>query len=394
MGTGTPYQGRILTACGGTGSVDTSVTCSASVWVNPPPVISVDTVTPTPIIPNTATSTGTDTYPSPALHSHRFGVNAAQVGDIPTMQSAGATSVSTGTNTNPASTVAMGHPPIGSINGLQAALDAKWGPVTGQLGQAVFFGSTTPGTNTSTASNTTTSIVAGTLHGQLLGYVLLSGADATNTATASSTSIYYTAPLGTTVVEAYAVGAGAGSGGCTSSGACFTGGGAAGEVQFARSANALYATGQIFYYYVGKGGAAGSSSGGNGAAGGDTWLNTIGLTAKGGLGGPGDAGTLNVYRPGGAGQAGGYGDWYIRGQSGGFAHYSAVVSENYIWGGAGGSTIFGGGGPIGFTTSAANVAPVAGTGFGAGASGVAYPLSNSHAGAAGAPGAIIMRFYN
>jgi hypothetical protein len=398
MGTGTPYQGRILTACGGTGSVDTSVTCSASAWVNPPPVISVDTVTPTPIIPRTGTSTGTNTYPAPALHSHTFGVNAAQVGDLPTMQSAGSTSAATDTNTNPATVIVMGHPPIGSINGLQAALDGKQPTVSGISGQAAFFSSGTD-TSASTGTSATTSLLAGWVTGRLLAVTVL-----TTTATATNTSNVYTPTAGTQMELIEYLGAGGGAGACQGAFTMYgaTGGGAAGEYAFVRH----YPGGFIapWNYYCGKAGAAGATStstststSANGVAGGDTVLVLGGTTytAKGGLG----SGFVNEniasagLSLGGSGQThsgGGTPLWSFRGASGGTG---IGISRSQIVSGAGAASPFGVAGNLGIITAISDTAQAgaSSSGFGAGGTGCAINYASAVKGADGTPGVIIVR---
>ena len=334
IGSGTPYRGRIL-AVGAQIGTDTYTDGEAG-WINPTPVPGVDYVAPMPIIPNTATATGTDTYPSPALHSHRFGVNAAQVGDLPTMQSAGATSVSTGTNANPASVVVMGHPPIGSINGLQAALDGKQSTVSGSQGMELFLST---GTDSSVGTGAATTVVSGYGYGRLLAEVVL-----TTTATATSTSIVYTPANGTTREEIEYLGGGGGAGYCPSPGSYYmvTGGGAAGEDAFLHYnlGSAIAA----WNYYCGKAGPAGTSTSVS-TTGGDTVIK-IGATtytAKGG-GGSSYATTTTLLEAGGAGVAhstGGVPTWSFAGASGlpGIAWSSTEALS-----GAGASSRYGAGG--------------------------------------------------
>ena len=388
MGTGVPYQGRILTACGGTGGVDTSTTCSAAAWVNPPPVLAVDTVAPTPITPRTDTSTGTDTYPSPALHSHRFGVNAAQVDDLPTMQSAGSTSVATATNTNPASVIVMGHPPIGSINGLQSALDGKQPTVSGSQGMEWIFSSST---DTSVGTTTTTNVIPGYGYGRLLAYVVL-----TTTGTATSTSLVYTPANGTTREEIEYLGGGGGSGYCPSPGSYYmvTGGGAAGEDAFLH----LNQGSQIaaWNYYCGKAGPAGVNTSTT-TTGGDTVVKigaTI-YTAKGG-GGSSYAAATTLLEAGGLGVAhstGGTPTWSFAGQSGlpGIAWSSTEALS-----GAGAGSRYGSGGAAQIALATGiYLTGTAAAGFAAGAGGCVTTNNGGFTanGAAGTPGVIIVRDY-
>lgn len=131
---------------------------------------------------------------------------------------------------------------------------------------------------------------------------------------------------------------------------------------------------------IGAGGSGGSGgSGGNmlaGANGGDTSIGTLCV----GKGGPGAAaGSTSTSNPGPAGAVAGTGDIAGTGQQG---QPSLYVSTGVTLSGAGGSTIFGGGGRAVSTAGAGN----AGTGYGAGGSGMMRGSSGTNNGGAGAPG--------
>jgi hypothetical protein len=79
--------------------------------------------------------------------------NTAQDGDVLVAVPGTATSVSTATSTNTGTGIAYGHPPIGSINGLQAALDGKEPSLNPATVGYVLLG----GASTSVATVTTTS---------------------------------------------------------------------------------------------------------------------------------------------------------------------------------------------------------------------------------------------
>jgi hypothetical protein len=339
---GTPYQGRILTACGGTGGVDTSLVCSNATWVNPPPVISVDTVAPTPIIPRTDTSTGTDTYPSPALHSHRFGDNTACDGCVPV----GRTSSSSGTQTT-------------TNTGVSHIVWEKPAP-------------------------------APTPAGLLLGEFTL-----TTTCTATSTSVVYTPVTGTKREEVEYLAGGGGSGYCPNPGANYsqTGGGAAGENAFLL----LNQSSQLnpWNYCAGSAGV-GATSGVSATDGGDTllYINSVLYTAKGGGQSPNATAGADLMN-GGAGAAhttGGNPAWFFPGADG---SYGIAPQANHMLAGAGASSRYGtGGNPRGAsgTNRFSDGSPA--TGWGAGGGGCYNNCSGeTNNGANGSQGVIIVRDY-
>jgi hypothetical protein len=302
------------------------------------------------------------------------------------MQSAGATSVSTGTNANPASVVVMGHPPIGSINGLQAALDGKQSTVSGSQGMELFLST---GTDSSVGTGAATTVVSGYGYGRLLAEVVL-----TTTATATSTSIVYTPANGTTREEIEYLGGGGGAGYCPSPGSYYmvTGGGAAGEDAFLHYnlGSAIAA----WNYYCGKAGPAGTSTSVS-TTGGDTVIK-IGATtytAKGG-GGSSYATTTTLLEAGGAGVAhstGGVPTWSFAGASGlpGIAWSSTEALS-----GAGASSRYGAGGAAAIALATGvylNGNPATGYASGGGGCVTTNNGGFTAAGGSGTQGVIIVR---
>lgn len=215
--------------------------------------------------------------------------------------------------------------------------------------------------------------------GRLLAVQVLSAASGT-----------YTPTTGTKFVRGRMVGGGGGGGGApTASGnQSVSGGGASGSfVEFTSgtpgSASAI--TGGAFV--CGAAGAAGATTPANGGTGGDTTIvvNATTITAKGGLGGALGAAAAVGFAAGGATQAG---------SSAGVLSLQEVgapginISNLIFYGGAGGGSPMGAGGPIGVN----GVAGTAGTGAGAGGGGAATS-STARAGAAGTAGLIIVEEY-
>lgn len=213
----------------------------------------------------------------------------------------------------------------------------------------------------------------------------------------SSGAFTYTPTAGMTYVIVELVGGGGGSGGCASASAgnsSVTGGGASGG--YAKFILTAAQVGAGLSGSVGVGGAAGASGNNNGTAGGDTTLaTTAAWTVKGGGASAGSAaGTVatDVVHAGGTSSANTTGTGTIlaniQGQNG-KAGYSD--GNSFVSAGDGGSIVLGFGGVgIYCVINAAFSAGIAGTGYGAGASGAADAgQSNAPAGAAGTTGIAI-----
>lgn len=205
-------------------------------------------------------------------------------------------------------------------------------------------------------------------------------------------STNYIPPAGTSLIEAYGLGAGGGSGGCGSGwsagNSAASGGGAAGAAAYLRyvvDPSAL----PTLVVVIGGGGSAGGSGSGTGGTGGDTVITDGGTTilrAKGGIGGSTmPAGSADTTVLGGTGQTSTSGDINGRGAPGGAGIRRSGTAATP---GIGGSTEWGAGGQ----SRATHGAGTTGAGYGAGAGG-ALSLTAAVAGALGTSGLIIMRAY-
>jgi len=317
---------------------------AVAVFKGLPPASPVSTVAPTPIIPNTATSTGTNTYPSPALHSHRFGDNTACDGCVPV----GRTSSSSGTQTT-------------TNTGVSHIVWEKPAP-------------------------------APTPAGLLLGEFTL-----TTTCTATSTSVVYTPVTGTKREEVEYLAAGGGAGHCPNPGGNYsqTGGGAAGENAFLH----LNQSSQLdpWNYCAGAAGV-GATSLVSATAGGDTllYINSVLYTAKGGGASPNATSGADLMN-GGAGAVhtgGGNPTWYFPGADG---SYGIAPQANHMLAGAGASSRYGTGGkPTGGSGTNQYDDGHPATGWGAGGGGCYNNRNGSsfdNAGGNGSQGVIIVRDY-
>jgi hypothetical protein len=197
----------------------------------------------------------------------------------------------------------------------------------------------------------------------------------------SGTAATYTKPSNVTSILIEVIGGGGGGGGSTggtSTTSCGAGGGGGGYARlWVPSAAATYT------YTVGAGGSAGSAGNNAGGVGGTTTFSASSLQATGGGGGNGMA-TISVTTVGGATGGspgvGSNGNINVQGQPGSF---SFTGFNNTIQSGSGGSSHYGGGGMGGAG------AATAGGNYGGGGSG-GGSLTTSTAGAAGAPGLIVV----
>lgn len=185
------------------------------------------------------------------------------------------------------------------------------------------------------------------------------------------------------IVEAIAGGGGGGSGNDVGNGG---GGGAAGGYFSKRLTSALTS----LTYTVGAGGAGGAAGQNHGVAGGDTVIVHDGTTytAKGG-----NRGTFTG--DGGAGVEGSGGDIASPGAPGGYGMQSSFYYDGETWvhqrtSGAGGSSMFGGGGR-GRISETSRINGAAATGYGAGgAGGLPQPGGYTASGGNGSGGLVII----
>ena len=193
----------------------------------------------------------------------------------------------------------------------------------------------------------------------------------------------WTTPAGitsNTVFKITLVGGGGGGGGVGGS----TYGGGAGGAAIWYASGLTPSTG--YTYAIGAGGTGGTTAPTSGTAGGNTSITLGGTTVTGSGGGIGASGVA-AMNTGGAGGAVTNGTLQIPGQPGGMGFAYASITM----GGAGGSTLFGGGGVnayLGYT--------IAGRGYGAGGAGGNYYMNGSaaQAGGAGMQGAILIEWSN
>jgi hypothetical protein len=211
----------------------------------------------------------------------------------------------------------------------------------------------------------------------------LSGAVTVSVETVSGA---YTPPPGVKALEFIAIGGGGGSGGVDGQGAgtaaaSLPGGGAGTSIDFTTSIEASYTL------TIGAAGAAGASGNNAGGVGGNTTVASTGvnLTANGGPGGAGDFGSSGNSAPNGT--DGGAASGGAINIPGGGTGSSSVVGGFSAGSSKGGDSLFGTGG-----RGSTNSAGVAGSGFGSGGGGSGnVGTATNFSGAAGAPGAVIVK---
>lgn len=201
----------------------------------------------------------------------------------------------------------------------------------------------------------------------------------------------YTPSAGLVYAQIECVGGGGGGGGIAGGGSSSSGGAGGGASGgYSRrtvSASTIGASQTVTIGAAGSGGAAGNNAGGSGGA---TSVGTL-CVANGGGGGGGSSGANNQ---GGSPPGPGTGDVAAPGQQGG-PGIGASVGTVAGWGGTGGSTQFGGGGPGGQGYGTSN-AGFGGTGYGSGGGGAggAGSLATAAGGAGGAGIVVITEFLN
>lgn len=206
--------------------------------------------------------------------------------------------------------------------------------------------------------------------------VYTSGSAATHT---------YQAGISSAIIEGIAGGGGGGGASFSSPNMGFGAGGAAGGYFSVRVTAGLTTA----VYTVGAAGSAGANTGGTGGTGGDTIVvhNGVTYTAKGGLGGVGQAAATTLDAAlGGAGVAGTNGDILSPGSCGqNSVRFSGILGSS----GAGGASVLGGGG----AASKTNGAGKNGVGYGSGGGGAAA-VSASQTGGTGIAGIVIITEYS
>lgn len=209
----------------------------------------------------------------------------------------------------------------------------------------------------------------------------------TQVLTASGT---YTPTTGAVYAIVEVVGGGGGGGGADATSASNRGiGGGGGGGGYAREIITLSGT---YSFTIGAAGTAGTNAGGNGGTGGTTTFGTGPLLqATGGAGGTGIQGSSAdiAASPGGVGGVGSSGDLNISGGPGLMGW--TMPFGNPIISGAGGCSIFGGGGIAVTRNSGGSTAGNAGGNYGAGGSGAAcYETTSGAAGGAGSAGVVVV----
>lgn len=194
----------------------------------------------------------------------------------------------------------------------------------------------------------------------------------------SSGTFTYTKDAGTVYCIVEVIGGGGGGGGIAGTPSFTGGGGSGGYSRLRIAASSISGSSNVI---VGAAGSAGSSSGGDGGDGGaSSFKNSGGTTVCSANGGSGGKGSTTGTGAGGAAGAATAGDFQING-SPGMNGISTVLS------GSGANSVWGQGGPLRATGSAAGIA---GTGFGSGGGGSG---TTSAAGGAGSVGAVIITEY-
>ena len=207
------------------------------------------------------------------------------------------------------------------------------------------------------------------------------------TFTASGT---YTPTVGMKYCQIEAVGGGGGGGGVgpTTSAVYVAGGGGSGGYSRKTVAAAVIGASQVVT--IGNGGTAGPTSGATAGAGGVTSVGTI-CIANGGGGAAGSAGLGGAMIVGGLGGTPGTGDIIAAGAPGESGNSSL---DQYVSGGNGGSSFFGGGARHPNPGGGTSAVGVTGTNYGSGGSGAAGSnAAAARAGGVGAPGFVVITEY-
>lgn len=207
--------------------------------------------------------------------------------------------------------------------------------------------------------------------------------------TASGT---YTPTVGMKYCTIEVVGGGAGGGGSATTAAMeVSGGGGGGSGGYARKTVNSSIIGVSKAVTVGAGGAGGNNTGSDGAAGNATSVGVI-VSASGGTGGEGGLSLSTYGNEGGVGGVGANGDFNAHGGPGQLGMGSFVGAIAFS--GAGGNSIFGGGG-VGRTAQTGIPTPgFNGTAYGGGGSGATSTQGDAgEAGGNGASGIVIITEY-
>ena len=239
----------------------------------------------------------------------------------------------------------------------------------------------TAATNTSTTQIATTAFAVNTVTATIARIQTFT---TTSTYTPNAHMIY-------AIIEC--IGAGGGGGGTASpSGNVSAAGGGGGAGSYSRVIATAATIGASKSVTIGAAGTAGSAGNNAGGAGSDTSLGGLCI----GKGGSGGGGTSNLGgASGGSGGVAGTGSVTPTGESGqGVPSIVTTGIAGVAISGAGGSTIFGGGGKGALAASSAATAGNAGTGWGAGGSGGASNnAGGTAAGAAGSAGYVVVTEY-
>jgi hypothetical protein len=191
------------------------------------------------------------------------------------------------------------------------------------------------------------------------------------------------------------VGAGGGSGGAATTSAiqCTAGGGGGGG-EYTRSVLSAATVGASKTVVVGAGGTAGANTGGNGGAGGNTTFGSTLVTALGGSGGTGMAAQgATASAAGGAGGSGGTGTFAEAGGNGSAGIATFVATAYSVYGGSGGNSFYGQGGPcqLRIAVNGGAATGLQGSGYGSGGAGAIISISGpAGVGSAGNDGVVII----
>lgn len=188
-------------------------------------------------------------------------------------------------------------------------------------------------------------------------------------------------------------GGGGGGGSATTTGTQVSGGGGGGSGGYSKETISAATIGASQTVTIGGGGNGGAAGNNSGSTGGTTSLGSL-IQATGGVGGGGGAAGISISSTPGTPGVGSLGDLNCNGAPGIAGFGVGIASYVLALGGAGGSSIYGGGAEAQVTGSPGAKAGIAGRNYGSGGGGgVCAGTGTQQAGGAGSAGVVVITEY-